>query len=301
MSSSLVPFVLLWALMCVSLEYSYWVTILLALPTAGFLVRLFVLQHDCGHGSFFVSKTANDVVGCALGVLTLTPYYRWRKHHAIHHATSGDLDRRGHGDVHILTVEEYLRLAPLKRLAYRVHRNPLVLFVLGPFVYFVITQRFAFYESRLWKKERANVYWSNLALLACVLAMWWFIGLQQFLLVHLPVVALATSAGVWLFYVQHNFSATYWQHHDRWDYFAAGTLGSSYYHLPKVLQWITANIGLHHIHHLDSRIPNYRLQQCFDENPEFQSVNRFTLWDSLSCGSVKLWDEDKARMVGFPK
>jgi omega-6 fatty acid desaturase (delta-12 desaturase) len=285
--------------MWVSLEYSYWVTLLLALPTAGFLVRLFVLQHDCGHGSFFVSKTANDVAGCALGVLTMTAYYRWRKNHAVHHATSGDLDRRGYGDVHILTVEEYLLLSPLKRLAYRVHRNPLVLFAIGPFSYFVIYQRFAYYEPRLWKKERASVYWTNLALLASVLAMWWLIGLQPFLLVHLPVIAVAASAGVWLFYVQHNFPETCWQHHDNWDYFVAGISGSSYYHLPKVLQWITANIGLHHIHHLDSRIPNYRLQQCFDDNPEFQRANRLTFWSSLSCASLKLWDEDEARLVGF--
>jgi omega-6 fatty acid desaturase (delta-12 desaturase) len=299
--TSLLPFLGLWVLMWVSLQYGYWLTLLFALPTAGFLVRLFILQHDCGHGSFFKSKTANDALGCALSVLTLTPYYRWRKNHAVHHATSGDLDRRGYGDVHMLTVGEYKKLSSLKRLVYRVHRHPVILFGIAPFLYFVVFQRLAFYEPRTWTKERANVYWTNLALLAGLVVMAWLIGLKQFLLVHVPVVAIASSAGVWIFYVQHHFEFAYWRRHDRWDYFDAGTAGSSYYQLPALLQWFTANIGLHHIHHLDSRIPNYHLQKCFDENPALQRVHRLTFLQSFSCPSLKLWDEEKAEMVGFPK
>lgn len=295
---SVMSFALLWSLMWLSLQYSYWLTLVLAVPTAGLLVRLFIIQHDCGHRSFFKSKSANDVVGFALGVLTLTPYHYWRRTHAIHHATSGDLDRRGYGDVRMLTVKEYLKLPPLKRLVYRLHRNPFLLFGVGAFLYFVVLQRFAYKMPRSWKRERASVHWTNCLVLACVLLMWWLIGLRQFLLVHVPVAALAASVGVWLFYVQHNFDGTYWQHHDRWDYAVAGMAGSSYYQLPKVLQWFTANIGLHHIHHLDSRIPNYRLQKCFDENPAFQRVNRLTLWDSLSTVSFKLWDENEGKMVG---
>jgi acyl-lipid omega-6 desaturase (Delta-12 desaturase) len=295
--ASIVPFCAIWALMWFSLRYSYLVTLALAVPAAGFLVRLFILQHDCGHGSFFKSKTANDALGRALSILTLTPYDRWRKNHAIHHATSGDLDRRGCGDVHMLTVREYHKLSVAQRLFYRVHRHPLILFGIGPFIYFVIFQRFTFYDAHVSPKERAGVHWTNLALLAAVASMGWLLGFEQFLLVHLPVVTLAASAGAWLFYVQHHFEATYWRRHDRWNYFDAGLEGSSYYKLPALLRWLTADIGLHHVHHLDSQIPNYRLQECFDENPALQRVVQLTLWDSLSCASLKLWDEEKSEMV----
>jgi acyl-lipid omega-6 desaturase (Delta-12 desaturase) len=284
-----------------TLRYSYCLTLLLAIPAAGFLVRLFILQHDCGHGSFFSSKRINDLVGCALSVLTLTPYFRWRKTHAVHHATSGDLDRRGSGDVHMLTVNEYRKLSSFRRFVYRVHRHPIVLFGIAPILYFGVAQRFAFFEPHLWRKERLNVYCTNLALLMGSLTMAWLVGLNAFLLVHLPTVTLAASAGVWLFYVQHHFDPAYWQRHEKWNYFEAGADGSSYYELPAVLQWFTANIGLHHIHHLDSQIPNYHLQKCFDENPAFQRVNRLTFWESLSCASLKLWDEEKSELVGFSK
>jgi acyl-lipid omega-6 desaturase (Delta-12 desaturase) len=298
---SIGPFVLLWSAMWFSLQYSYWLTLLLALPAAGFLVRLFILQHDCGHGSFFKSKVANDTIGCALSLLTLVPYHRWRKVHALHHATSGDLDRRGHGDVHMLTVQEYRKLSPLGRLIYRIHRHPAILFGIGPFLYFVVLQRFAFYEPRSWKQERASVHWTNVALLAGVALISWIVGFRQFLLIHVPVLAIGSSAGVWLFYVQHQFETGYWRKHERWSYFDAGFAGSSYYQLPAWLQWLTANIGLHHIHHLDSQIPNYNLQECFDENPALQHVARLTLRESLSCASLKLWDEEKSEMVGLSK
>jgi len=297
--SSAIPFCLLWALMWFSLRYSYWLTLMLSVPTAGFLVRLFILQHDCGHGSFFRSKRLNDVIGFALGVLVLTPYHCWRRQHALHHATSGDLDRRGFGDVATMTVREYLQLTPLKRLGYRLYRNPFVLFGVAPVVYFVVLRRFTYDLPRSWKRERASVHCTNLAILVCVLGIGWFVGFRQFLLVHVPVTVLASSLGVWLFYVQHNFEETYWQRHDRWDFEIAGMAGSSYYQLPKGLQWLTANIGFHHIHHLDSRIPNYRLQECFDGNSVFQRVNRLTLWQSFSCVTLKLWDENEGKMVGF--
>ncbi len=301
LGSTLAAFLISWWAMWYSYQFSYALSLLLAIPTAGFLVRLFVLQHDCGHGSFFRSKRANDIVGCLLGVITLTPYYRWRKSHAVHHATSGDLDRRGRGDVHMLTVKEYLQLSRFQRLVYRIHRHPLTLFGIGPFVYFAIMQRFAYEEPRSWKAERASVYCTNVALLACFLFMGWLIGFQEFLMIHLPVVALSSSAGVWLFYVQHHFEETYWQRRRDWNYEEAAIEGSSYYELPKILQWFTGSIGLHHIHHLDSHIPNYCLQKCFDENPEFQQVNRLTLRSSLSCATLKLWDEEQNKMVGYPR
>jgi omega-6 fatty acid desaturase (delta-12 desaturase) len=297
LAASIVPFCALWIVMWFGLRYSYFITLALSVPAAGFLVRLFILQHDCGHGSFFKSKAANDVLGRALSILTFTPYDRWRKNHAIHHATSGDLDRRGCGDVHMLTVAEYGKLSAPQQLFYRFHRHPLVLFGFGPFLYFVVFQRITFYDPHLSRKERASVYWTNLGLIAAVALMSWLVGWKQFLMIHLPVLTLAASAGAWLFYVQHHFESTYWQRHNRWSYFDAGLEGSSYYELPAVLRWLTADIGLHHVHHLDSQIPNYRLQECFDENPALQGVARLKLWDSLACASLRLWDEEKSEMV----
>jgi acyl-lipid omega-6 desaturase (Delta-12 desaturase) len=298
---SIVSFVALWALMWFSLRYSYALSLVLAIPAAGFLVRLFILQHDCGHGSFFKSKAANDAMGRALSILTMTPYDRWRKNHAIHHATSGDLDRRGCGDVHLLTVAEYRKLSSPKRLLYRVHRHPAVLFGIGSFLYFVIFQRFTFHDPHLSRKERAGVYWTNLGLLAGIAGMSWLVGFWTFLLIHTPILAAAASIGAWLFYVQHHFESTYWQRRESWNYFDAGLVGSSHYELPAVLQWFTANIGLHHVHHLDAQIPNYRLQECLDANPQLQRVPRLRLWESLSCASLRLWDEEKSEMVAISK
>lgn len=297
--SSFVLFSIFWALMWLSLRYSYWLTLLLAVPTAGFLVRLFILQHDCGHGALFKSKRWNDAIGFLLSILVMTPYTCWRRQHALHHATSGDLDRRGVGDVHTLTVAEYLALPPMKQLAYRIYRHPLVFFGIGPIVHFAILQRFTANLPRTWKIERAGVHATNLALLVCFLVIASFVGFRQFLLVHVPVTILASSAGAWLFYVQHNFEGTYWQREERWDFESAALAGSSYYQLPRGLQWLTANIGFHHIHHLDSRIPNYRLPECFAMHSEFQQASRITLRQSLSCASLKLWDEDTGKMVGF--
>lgn len=297
--ASVIPFCLLWGAMWFSLGYSVWLTLLLAVPTAGFLVRIYILHHDCGHGSLFKSKKLNDITGFVLGLLVFTPYLSWRRHHALHHASSGNLDRRGFGDVETMTVSEYLRLTSRKRLAYRLYRNPLFLFGVAPAVYFVILQRFTFGLPPSWKKERVNIHYTNLALAACIAALCWLMGWRDFLMVHVPVTILASSLGVWLFYVQHNFEGTYWEHHDDWDFAAAALEGSSYYHLPKVLEWMTASIGFHHIHHLDSRIPSYRLQECYANSAVLQRVNRLTLRQSLSCINYKLWDEQTGRMVGF--
>lgn len=294
--STVAVFVALWVLCWWSLDVSYLLTLAVALPTAGCLVRLFILAHDCGHGSLFASKTANTVVGSCLGMLSFTPYHRWRKIHAIHHATSGDLDRRGGGDVHMLTVREYNACSRWKRLAYRIQRHPLILFGIGPFLYFVFWQRLVL-EPPAWKQERRSVHLTNLALAVIVFAMCWVFGTVPFLLVHVPVLAVASSAGVWLFYVQHHYETTYWQRHEHWKYADASLQGSSYYKLPKILQWFTANIGLHHIHHLDSQIPNYRLQACFDENPPLQHVNQLTIRESIACAALRLWDEDEQKMV----
>ena len=298
--STLAGFVLCWALAWFSLRHSYLLTLLLAVPTAGFLVRLFILAHDCGHGSFFRSKQANDIVGSLLGVFTLTPYSRWRKQHAIHHATSGNLDRRGIGDVHMLTVREYEQRTPRQQWAYRVYRHPLVLFGIGPLLYFVVLQRLTF-EPRTWKKERRSVHLTNLAMAASVVGMCWWLGWASFLLVHAPTVVFASSAGVWLFYVQHHYEAAYWRHQEQWDYVAAGLAGSSYYVLPRWLAWFTADIGLHHIHHVDSHIPNYRLAACFHDHPQLQQALRLTIRESLRCARLKLWDEESGKMVGFDR
>jgi omega-6 fatty acid desaturase (delta-12 desaturase) len=239
------------------------------------------------------------MLGFVLGVLTLTPYAYWRKTHAIHHATSGNLDHRGFGDVTTLTVKEYLALTRWRRLRYRLYRSPLVLFGLGPVYEFILRHRFPVPLSRSWRREWASVFWTNLAILAVVAMMWKTIGIQAFLAVQLPITLLAGSAGVWLFYIQHQFEDTYWEKDDAWDFHEAGLEGSSYYDLPGILHWFTGNIGVHHVHHLSSRIPNYRLRQCLRENPELQQVTRLTLWGSLKCARLKLWDEERRRLVDF--
>jgi omega-6 fatty acid desaturase (delta-12 desaturase) len=306
LTSTLVLFAGGWLLMLWSLQWNftgaYFLTLLAAVPTALLLVRLFIIQHDCGHRSFFSSRRANDAVGVLLGMLTYTPYHCWRKQHATHHATSGDLDRRGRGgEIRVLTVREYREAGLWQRIGYRLYRNPLVLFVIAPLYYFVMEQRFTFGLPKTWKKERASVHYTNLGVLAITALLIWLVGWQAFLLVQLPIMLIGSSAGVWLFYVQHQYEETYWRHHSDWSYVDAALYGSSYYRLPKVLQWFTANIGLHHIHHLDSRIPNYRLQNCLDEVPELNCARTITLWESFSCAMYKLWDEEQCQMVGFPR
>jgi omega-6 fatty acid desaturase (delta-12 desaturase) len=294
-----VPFGLMWALMLKSLAGPYWITLLLAVPTALFLVRLFIIQHDAGHGSFFRSKKANDTVGFWIGIVTLSPYAYWLKTHAIHHAGSGNLDKRGFGDIDTLTVREYRSLSPGKQRAYRLYRHPLTMFLLGPIYQFVLKHRFPYNVPSAWKREWRSVHMTNLALAGILLAAWATIGLKSFFLVQVPVSFLACALGAWLFYIQHQYEDTYWERDDKWDYFDASVKGSSYYVLPKILQWFTGSIGLHHIHHYNSRIPNYTLQKCYDENPEFQKVTRLTLRSSLKSIRLALWDEDRKKLIGF--
>ena len=295
-ANSVIPFLVLWYVMLRSLAVGYWLTLLLAIPTAGFLMRVFIIFHDAGHGSFFKSTRANTLIGWITGLLTWTPYEWWRHGHAMHHDTAGDLDRRGYGDVYTLTVAEYLAAPWRTRLLYRVTRSPLVMFTVGPLILFVVGQRF--YTPSTGRRERNSVLQTDLALLVLVGALVWLIGWQAFVLVELPVVLLSTAVGVWLFYVQHNFDRAYFVRREDWDYFTAGMNGSSFYKLPRLLQWFTGNIGFHHIHHLSPKIPNYNLPKCYQENPVFQ-VRPVTILVSLKSLSYRLWDEQQQRLVGF--
>ncbi|MCH8812714.1 MAG: fatty acid desaturase [Gemmatimonadetes bacterium] len=262
-------------------------------------MRLFLIQHDCGHGSFFKSQKVADFVGFWLGVATLTPYRYWRKTHAYHHAHSGDLGFRGLGDVDTITVSEYHEKTFLGRLRYRLYRHPFVLLGLGGFFVFALKHRFPWDIPRRWKREWASVWKTNAALAAILVLAGLTIGLKAAMLVHLPVLIVTGTVGVWLFYVQHQFEDTYWKEHTDWSYFEAGLEGSSYLVLPKPLQWVTASIGIHHIHHLSARIPNYRLQQCLDENPQLQHVTRIGIWDGIKTLRLALWDEDSRRLISF--
>ncbi|HET7853484.1 MAG TPA: fatty acid desaturase [Candidatus Methylomirabilis sp.] len=295
--NTLTPYFVLWYVMYRSLEVSYWITLALSALTAGFLVRIFIIFHDCGHASFFKSQKANDTWGFIAGVLTMSPYFGWRREHAMHHATAGDLDRRGVGDIWTLTVKEYLELSPSRRLRYRLYRHPLVMFVIGPLFVFLIRHRFA--ERTASKRERHSVYWTNLAIGGIVALMHATIGIKAFVLVQLPIVMIASAVGVWLFYVQHQYEGVYWERHENWDYVTVALQGSSFYKLPKILQWFTGNIGFHHIHHLSPRIPNYYLERCHEENPMFQEVRSITLLDSVKSFAFRLWDEERRQLVGF--
>jgi acyl-lipid omega-6 desaturase (Delta-12 desaturase) len=295
--NTLVPYAALWYLMYRSLTVSFWITLPLAILAAGFLVRVFIIFHDCGHGSFFRSSKAADIVGVITGVLTFTPYYHWRWEHALHHSTAGDLDRRGLGDVWTLTVREYLESSRWRRFAYRSARNPIVLFVLAPVFLFVVKQRFVSPKAR--PRERRSVYWTNLAVLALAVALSSVLGLKAYLLIQLTVMALAGTAGVWLFYVQHQFEGVYWARHGDWDYTTVALQGSSFYKLPRVLQWFTGSIGFHHIHHLRPGIPNYNLARCHQAVPLFQTVRPVTLLSSLRSLTLRLWDEQRQTLVSY--
>ena len=297
--TSALPFFTLWILAFQSLKVSYWLTLALALPAAGFLMRLFMIQHDCGHGSFFRSRRARDLLGFWIGVLTLTPYAYWRKTHAYHHAHSGDLDLRGFGDINTLTVNEYLELPRHRRLAYRLYRHPLVLFGAGALLHFVVIHRFPWTTPRKWTGAWRSVWLTNLTLALIVSAMAFTVGLKGFLMVQIPITLFTCSLGVWLFYVQHQFEDTYWHRHEKWDYYDAALKGSSLLVLPKPLQWMTANIGIHHIHHLSARIPNYRLQEAMDAVPELQNPTRITIRESVELVVLTLWDEEEERLVRF--
>ena len=292
-----VPYATLWYLMYLSTAVSYWLVAPLAILAGGFLVRVFVIFHDCGHGSFFKSETANHICGAITGVLTFTPYYHWRWEHAIHHSSAGDLDRRGTGDVWTLTVQEYLESSRWKRFAYRLARNPVVLFVIAPLFLFLVWQRIPSPKAGL--RERLSVYCTNLALLLLAAGLIRIFGWKAYLVIQLTIVTVAGSAGVWLFYVQHQFEGVYWERGREWDYTRAALKGSSFYKLPRVLQWFSGNIGFHHIHHLSPRIPNYHLEKCHKAEPLFQTVKPVTLFSSLKSFTFRLWDEQRRRLVGY--
>ena len=294
------PFAGLWLLSWAAVHFGYWeLSLLLAVPGAAFLVRLFMIQHDCGHGSFFRNRRANDGVGRVIGVLTLTPYDAWRRAHASHHATSGHLDRRGIGDIDTLTVREFNALPAWGRLRYRAYRHPLVMFGIGPAYLFFLQNRV---PSRLLQdgwQSWASAMLTNLAIAVIAGVMIWFVGIGTFLLVHLPITLLAASAGVWLFYVQHQFEETFWARGEEWDRHEAALQGSSHYVLPGVLRWFTANIGVHHVHHLCSGIPYYRLPRVLRDHPDLSRMNRLTLPQSLRSVRLVLWDEARRRLVSF--
>lgn len=292
------PFALLWVAMWLSLQWSYLLTLLIAVPAAGFLVRLFMIQHDCGHGAFFRRRLPNDWVGRALSVLTLTPYDSWRRSHAAHHASSGNLDRRGIGDITTLTVAEYLGRSRWQRLAYRLYRHPVVLFGIGPAYLFLLQNRVATDAPLNWRSWVSPMA-TNIAIAAVAAGLIWLVGVGPFLLVQIPIIVLAASMGVWLFYVQHQFEETFWARSENWTVHEAALHGSSHYDLPPVLRWFTANIGMHHVHHLCSRIPYYRLSRVLRDHPPLKDMGRITLLDSLRTVRLVLWDETRKAMISF--
>jgi omega-6 fatty acid desaturase (delta-12 desaturase) len=289
----------LWLLMWAALGIGYWVSLLLAVPAAGFLVRLFMIQHDCGHGAFFQRRALNDWVGRVIGTLTLTPYDVWRRSHAMHHAGVGNLERRGIGDIKTLTVQEYLALPLWRRVHYRLYRNPVVMFGLGPAYLFLVQYRLPTGSMRGGFEPWLSALATNAGIALVIVTMMWLVGVTPFLLVQLPITLLAASIGVWLFYVQHQFEETYWTSDSTWNLHDAALHGSSHYDLPGVLRWFTANIGVHHVHHLSSRIPYYRLSRVLRDHPELGSVGRLTLLESLACVRLVLWDEERRRLISF--
>ncbi len=291
------PLVALWYLMSVVAPISLWLAIPLAALAGALLVRIFIIFHDCGHGSFFRSQLANEVIGFVCGMLTFSPFYAWRWEHAQHHATAGQLDRRGTGDVWTMTVQEYLESSRWKRFAYRLARNPLVLFLVAPFYVFVIRQRVA--SPRMNPRERRSVWWMNLAIAGMVVGMSLWLGFVPYLVLQLVSIGVAGAGGVWLFYVQHQFEDAYWERGENWDFTAAALQGSSFYELPAVLRWLSGNIGYHHIHHLSPRVPNYNLQRCHRSARMFKDVESIGFWRSLRSMRLHLWDEGHRRLVSF--
>jgi omega-6 fatty acid desaturase (delta-12 desaturase) len=312
LANTIIPFFALCYLMFLSFGYSYWLTLALAPIAAGFHLRIFIIFHDCGHGSYFKSAKANAIVGFFCGFLCFTPYYHWRHFHAVHHATVGNLDRRidgelmpitikkytqNNGDVLTLTTKEYAQLSAQEKLFYRVYRNPLLLFVIMPLILFLVVHRFS--NPRAAKREKMSVFWVNIAWLITLVALTFTIGLVPFMLIMLPVMLISATIGVWLFYIQHQYEETYWQPMKRWDFATAALKGSSFYKLPKLLHFFTGNIGYHHIHHLNPRIPNYNLEKCHKSNPVFQDVVSITIGQSFKSITLRLWDEEQQKMVSY--
>lgn len=297
--TTLLPLALVFAVMYRLLAHSFWWTLVLALPAAALLVRTFVLMHDCAHGSFFPSRRANQIVGAITGLLTLIPFGHWRHEHGLHHASAGDLDRRGHGDINTLTVREYAARTPWGRLRYRIVRHPLLYLLVGP-IFFVLEKRLPPRGASAGRRQIMSVWTTNAAIVILGAALTMFLG-ARVLLMYLPAYYVAVAVGLWLFFVQHQFEGTYWQDHQHWDYGAAAIAGSSFFRLPAPLQWVTGSIGFHHVHHLGPRIPNYNLQQCHEENPLFHRATVVTLRQSLSAFRLALWDEETGRLVSFAR
>jgi omega-6 fatty acid desaturase (delta-12 desaturase) len=295
--NSILPYIILWILMWLSLRISYWLTLALAVFAAGFMIRIFIIHHDSGHGSFFKSRQANRIIGYITGIITLTAFEQWRHDHAVHHATAGNLDRRGVGDVSTWTIEEYQNASTWKRLGYRLMRNPLVLFTIGPPIVFIIGHRF--FTKGAGKDEKRSVILTNIILAVLIAIACIAIGWKAFVMVQLPIWWLGTVTGVWLFYVQHQFEGVYWRRHKDWNYLDSSMKGASFYKLPKILNWFTGNIGYHHIHHLSPRIPNYRLAACHDENPILQAVPTLTIQQSLKSLRLRVYDEASQQLVGW--
>jgi omega-6 fatty acid desaturase (delta-12 desaturase) len=293
------PFVLLWASMWAALGVGYWLCLLLALPTACFLMRLFMIQHDCGHGACFRRRATNDGVGRVIGVVTLTPYSFWLRAHALHHANAGNLDHRGSGDIITLTADEYLTQTRFQRLVYRAYRNPLVMFGLIPTYLFVLHYRLPFGMMRSGWEPWISTMGTNAAIVGVVSLLVWLMGVGPFLLVEAPVVVVSATIAVWFFYVQHQFEDTLWAHDGDWSFHEAALNGSSHYELPPALAWFTGNIGVHHVHHLSSRIPFYRLPEVLRDHPQLASLGRLTFLQSLRCASLAIWDERQKRLISF--
>jgi omega-6 fatty acid desaturase (delta-12 desaturase) len=297
--NTLVPYMTLWYLLYKSLQYPYWVTILLSLVASGLLIRLFIIFHDCGHGSFFKSKKINDIVGMALGILAFTPYYKWHQQHRVHHATAANLDKRGIGDVWTLTVDEYLKASKWRRFIYIAFRNPFILFTIGPVFVILVQNRLS--KKTMNKQEKQNVWFTNIILLVIATLISLLIGVKAYLLIQVPIIVISHSIGLWLFYIQHQFDDALWERDSQWDYKNAAFEGSSFLKLPAILQWFTGNIGFHHIHHLSSRIPNYNLARCHYENDVFRDVKPIILFSTFRALNLNLWDEASRRMISFKR
>lgn len=297
--NSFALYIISWYLMYLSLSVSVWLTLLLAILTGGFLIRIFIVFHDCGHGSFFKTSRANHFWGMVTGFFVFTPYYQWRHQHAIHHRTAGDLDNDKVGSIWTMTVEGYKNASTWTKIRYRIYRNPLILFTIGALIYFIFVYRFPTKISNF--KDQMSVYSTNFFLIVMSVGLSLLVGIKEFLLIQLSIMLVASTAGVWLFYLQHQFEEAYWERNDKWDRIKSALNGSSFYKLPRILQWFTGNIGFHHIHHLSPLIPNYYLEKCFKENPEFQDVKPVTLLSGFKSFSLRLYDETRGKLVGYPK
>lgn len=295
--NTLVPLVLLWYAAYLSLSVSYWLTLPITIIASGFVVRTFIIFHDCCHQSFFKSRLANEILGTITGVITLCPYQQWKHSHSIHHATSSNLDKRGTGDMWVLTVEEYAEASFWRRLAYRIYRNPIIMFGVGPIAIFLFSYRFNHKGAK--RKERINTHVTNIAIVALYALLCWAIGWQAFVMIQAPIFFVSGMLGIWLFYVQHQFEESYFEHDEEWSYINAAVEGSSYYKLPTLLQWITGNIGFHHVHHLSPKVPNYNLEKAHNATPPLQKATTITISTSLQSLRFRLWDERTKNFVSF--